>query len=149
MAHEMLYNFASYLYRVDCFCLQLQGANHRKACPGAAREFRRDHFSACRLHCRLYPADHTGDHDGIHDALTHQPGTVIGRLNINALGIWVADTAINSSKCLVSAAEAPLSMRVPKPRALTAEVFYVESGVKKSMIASLAWLQAEQLERPA
>jgi hypothetical protein len=39
-------------------------------------------------------------------------------------------------------------MRVPKPPALTAEVFYVESGVKKSMIVALTWLQAEQLGRP-
>jgi hypothetical protein len=47
------------------------------------------------------------------------------------------------------AAHAPLSMRVPKPPALTAEVFYVESGVKKSIIVALTWLQAEQLGRPA
>jgi hypothetical protein len=40
-------------------------------------------------------------------------------------------------------------MRVPKRPALTAKVFYIEGGVKKSMIASLTWLQAEQLERPA
>jgi hypothetical protein len=46
-------------------------------------------------------------------------------------------------------AHAPLSMRVPKRPALTAEVFYIEGGVKKSMIASLTWRQAEQLERPA
>jgi hypothetical protein len=38
-------------------------------------------------------------------------------------------------------------MRVPKPPALTAEVFYVESGVKKSIIVALTWLQAEQLGR--
>ena len=47
------------------------------------------------------------------------------------------------------AAHAPLSMRVPKRPAPTAEVFYIKGGVKKSMIASLTWLQAEQLERPA
>jgi hypothetical protein len=47
------------------------------------------------------------------------------------------------------AAHAPLSMRVPKRPALTAKVFYIEGGVKKSMIASLTWRQAEQLERPA
>jgi hypothetical protein len=46
------------------------------------------------------------------------------------------------------AAHTPLSMRVPRRPALTAEVFYIESGVKKSMIASLTWLQAEQLGRP-
>ena len=46
------------------------------------------------------------------------------------------------------AAHAPLSMRLPKPPALIAEVFYIESGVKKSMIASLSWLEAEWLERP-
>jgi len=40
-------------------------------------------------------------------------------------------------------------MRVPKPPALTAEVFYIKSGVKKSMIAALTWLEAEQLGRPA
>jgi hypothetical protein len=39
-------------------------------------------------------------------------------------------------------------MRLPKRPALTAEVFYVDSGVKKSMIASLSWLEAEWLERP-
>jgi hypothetical protein len=39
-------------------------------------------------------------------------------------------------------------MRVPKPPAPTADVFYVESGVKKSMIVALTWLQAEQLGRP-
>jgi hypothetical protein len=43
------------------------------------------------------------------------------------------------------AAHAPLSMRIPKRPALTADVFYIESGVKKSMIAALTWLQAEQL----
>jgi hypothetical protein len=47
------------------------------------------------------------------------------------------------------AAHAPLSMRVPTRPALTAEIFYIEGGMKKSMIASLTWLQAEQLERPA
>ena len=47
------------------------------------------------------------------------------------------------------AAHDPLSMRVPKRPAPTAEVFYIKGGVKKSMIASLTWLQAEQLERPA
>ena len=46
-------------------------------------------------------------------------------------------------------AHAPLSMRVPTRPALTAEIFYIEGGVKKSMIASLTWFQAEQLERPA
>jgi hypothetical protein len=35
------------------------------------------------------------------------------------------------------AAHAPLSMRVPTRPAPTAEVFYIEGGVKKSMIASL------------
>jgi hypothetical protein len=40
-------------------------------------------------------------------------------------------------------------MRVPTRPALTAEIFYIEGGMKKSMIASLTWLQAEQLERPA
>jgi hypothetical protein len=40
-------------------------------------------------------------------------------------------------------------MRVPTRPAPTAEVFYIEGGVKKSMIASLTWLQTEQLERPA
>ena len=47
------------------------------------------------------------------------------------------------------AAHAPLSMKVPTRQALTAEIFYIEGGVKKSMIASLTWLQADQLERPA
>ena len=46
------------------------------------------------------------------------------------------------------AAYAPLSMRVPNPPARTAEVSYIESGVKKSMIASLCWLEAEQLGGP-
>jgi hypothetical protein len=41
------------------------------------------------------------------------------------------------------AAHAPLSMRLPKSPALTAEVFYIESGVKKSMIAALTWLRDE------
>ena len=41
------------------------------------------------------------------------------------------------------AAHTPLSMRLPKRPALTAEVSYIESGVKKSMIASLSWLEAE------
>jgi hypothetical protein len=39
-------------------------------------------------------------------------------------------------------------MKLAKQPALTAEVFYIESGVKKSMIAALTWLQAEQLGRP-
>jgi hypothetical protein len=46
-------------------------------------------------------------------------------------------------------AHAPLSMRVPKRPALTAEIFYIKGGVKKSMIALLTWLYAEQLERRA
>ena len=46
------------------------------------------------------------------------------------------------------AAYAPLSMRVPTPPARTAEVSYIENGVKKSMIASLCWLEAEQLGGP-
>jgi hypothetical protein len=46
------------------------------------------------------------------------------------------------------AAHAPLSMRLPKRPALTAKVFYLEGGVKKSMVVSLTWLQSEQLGRP-
>ena len=46
------------------------------------------------------------------------------------------------------AAHTPLSMRVPKRPAPTAEVFYIKGGVKKSMIASLCWLEAEQLGGP-
>jgi hypothetical protein len=37
-----------------------------------------------------------------------------------------------------------LSMRVPRRPALTAEVFYIERGAKKSMIAALTWLEGEQ-----
>jgi hypothetical protein len=39
-------------------------------------------------------------------------------------------------------------MRLPKRPALTAKVFYLEGGVKKSMVVSLTWLQSEQLGRP-
>ena len=42
------------------------------------------------------------------------------------------------------AAHTTLSMRVPRRPALTAEVFYIERGAKKSMIASLTWLEGEQ-----
>jgi hypothetical protein len=39
------------------------------------------------------------------------------------------------------AAHSTLSMRVPRRPALTAEVFYIDRGAKKSMVASLTWLE--------